>query len=91
MIDKFGRLTVEVGHLPAEARGELGDIIDSLKMPIDHIVQRSGFNEERLSSKRVLERMERLRRLQLQDEEARPTAVPEEGKKRYMRTRRPPL
>lgn len=91
LIDKFGRLTVEVGHLPAEARGELGDIIDSLKMPIDHIVQRSGFNEERLSSKRVLERMERLRRLQLQDEEARPTAVPEEGKKRYMRTRRPPL
>jgi hypothetical protein len=54
LVENLDRLMLEVNHLPLDARGEFGEIIEALRMSIEYIVHRSGFNDELLSPRRRL-------------------------------------
>jgi hypothetical protein len=92
LLDTYARLMLEVSHLPPEARGELVEIADRLRMPIDHIVGRVGIDSDELSPGRR-ERLDMLRRrLTHEDEFQLPLATEDtehKGKagKRVRRTR----
>lgn len=61
LLDTYTRLMIEISHLPAEARGELVEIADHLRGPIDHIVRRVGLDSDEDSPMRR-ERLDMLRR-----------------------------
>lgn len=70
LVENLERLMLEVNHLPPDARGEFGEIIESLRMSIEYIARRSGLNDELLSQRRRIPDLG----LTLVEEEAPPKA-----------------
>lgn len=70
LVENLERLMLEVNHLPLDARGEFGEIIESLRMSIEYIARRSGLNDELLPQRRRIPDLG----LTLVEEEAPPKA-----------------
>jgi hypothetical protein len=80
LVETYERLMVEVSHLDPDARGDLLEILEHLKRPVDHIVRRVGFDENTPSVRR--ERIARLRQRANPDETRRQLFEVEEEEER---------
>lgn len=69
LLETYTRLMMEVAHLPAEVRGELTEIADRLRRPIEYIANRSVGLDEKPS---LRERMSILRRGMADEHEIHP-------------------
>ena len=46
LFNSYSRLAAELEHLPDDSRVELREIVEGMRHPVEHIVRRTGFNDE---------------------------------------------